>query len=288
MIVSLKNVDISSIQVLLDRSLRVNGALKFEISSSEIKSSISNEDDNFWKEWKIPSNELYEAQADFTPIKVLFTNGMFFRRTYLGYYANQKVDINIHTNDANEATEFEITGKTTFGTNLTTRLKATNYRLAKSSIDENLQTKLFNTDTPHKVTSFDIEPNVWKEIGKLVGLSSMSDNPVAHIEFVGGDGKIEVKDTAFNFKMSDYNGEPFTAKFPKKSLSFLDDEPMSISLITDPQQGFDWFVIESKHASVDSVCAAMLMKSIGGSELIDETIDTAGDLFGSDDMGWGM
>lgn len=287
MIYSLKNVDISAIQSLLDRSLRVNDALKFEISSDKLTSSISNEDDNFWKEWSIPAKELYESEKPFDGVKVLFTNGAFFRKTYLGYYSGQKVDLNIATNETGEATEFEIIGKTTFGTHLKTKLKATNYRLAKSSIDENLHQKLFTTETPNKVTSFDIEPNVWKEVEKLIGLSSMSDNPVAYIEFRGKDGQIEVADTAFNFKMCDYSGEPFTAKFPKKSLSFLDSEPMTISLVTDATQGFEWFIIESKHSSVESVCAAMLMKSLGGDSQISEET-TAGELFGEGDGGWNL
>lgn len=279
MIRSLKNVDVNAIQVLLDRSLRVNNSLMFEISGTEIKSSISNEDDNFWKQWSIPSNEIYESVEDFKPIKILFSNGGFFRKNFLGLYSGQKVDIDITVDEKNSATEFEVTGKTSFGTYLTTRLKATNYNLAKDPLGGEMQTKMFTSDTPQRVTQFDIEPNVWSEIGKLIGLSSMSDNPVAYIEFSGKDGKIEVSDTAFNFTMAEYDGEPFSAKFPKKSLSYLDDEPVTASLLVDPVQEYEWLIIESKHSSVESTCAAMLMKTLSEDNISD-------DIFGDSDSGW--
>ena len=288
MVYSLKNLDVSSLQVLLDRSLRVNSSLMFQISETQLLSSISNEDDNYWKEWSIPAEGLFEwdGKAPEQPIKILYVNGAFFRKNYLDNYSKQKVSMKITVNEMNEATQIEVIGETSFKTVLKTNIKTSNYRLAKDALNEDTHNKMFSIDSENKVTSFEVEPKVWAEVSKLIGLSVMSDNPLSYIEFIGKDGKIEISDNSFNFKLCDYSGSDFVAKFPKKSLSYLDNEPVTLYLNTDAVADIDWMIIESKHSSVKSLSACMLMKSLGLSEEMSQDGGSS-DLF-NDDSGWDL
>ena len=279
MIISLKNVDINALRTLFDRSLVVNNSLDFVISSSLIKSSVSNDDQNFWKEWAVSTKGLFEADA-FDPIKVLFSNGMYFKNKFLGLFNSQKCDVNITCNDKREAESFEVIGKTSFGASLKVNMRTTRYDLAKDPMENDLHDALFNVK--NAITTFDIEPNIIQEINRLRGLNAMADNPVSYVTFKGGEGVIKAYDSSFEFEVSSYEGVSFEAKFPKKSLSLIDHEAINIAFCHSDDFEFDWFIIKGKSPAVESQSIAMLMTTIGSDE---GSIND--DIFG-DDTSWGM
>lgn len=279
MVISLKNVDVNALRTLFDRTLVVSNSLDFEISSSSIKSSVANDDQNFWKEWAVSTKGLFESE-EFEPIKVLFSNGMYFKNKFLGLFSSQKCEINIICNDKREAESFEVTGKTSFGAMLKVNMRTTRYDLAKDPMEEELHNSLF--DVKNAITTFDIDTNVIQEINRLRGLNAMADNPVSYVTFKGEDGVLKAFDSSFEFVIADYNGTPFEAKFPKKSLSLIDHEPVNIAFCKSSEFEFDWFIIKGKNVMVESKSIAMLMTTMAGA---DSAIDD--NIFGEDNA-WGM
>lgn len=276
----LKNVDMNAFRGILDRSLVVTNALDFTISSERITSSVSNDDQNFWKEWSIPTKGIFETEQQFEPIKVLFSNGVYFKTKYLGLFGNQKCDITIQTNDRNEAENFVVDGKTSFGTPLTVKMRCTRYEMAKDKIETDLHDKLF--DHNNSQVEFKIVPSIISEINKMRSLNSMSDSPQAFVTFKGENGVLTAFDTTFSFEVGKYEGIDFEAKFPKKSLSLIDGEPHIFKYCKSPEFNFEWMLIESEHSVIKSESIAMLMTSFAASG---DSIDN--DIFADDD-GWGI
>ena len=89
-------------------------------------------------------------------------------------------------------------------------------------------------------------------------------------------------DSSFEFTVSEYSGEPFEAKFPKKSLSLIDSEAINIAYCHSDEIDFDWFIIKGKNPVVECQCIAMLMTSMADA---DSSIND--DIFGEDNS-WGM
>lgn len=278
--IKLLNVDINALRTLLGRSLSVSNSLDFSISSDYIKSSVSNDDQNFWKEWAMPTKGIFEAEQPFKDIKILFSNGVYFANKFLGLFGNQKCTIVITCNEKREAESFEISGQTSFGTSLKANMKTTRYEMARDPMEAELHDLLFG-DTK-VITKFVVQPNVIAEINKLRGLNAMADKPTSYVTFKGADGVIKAFDSSFEFNVCDYDGVPFEAKFPKKSLSLIDREPQEISFAKSDEQGFDWFILRGQNAVVKSESIAMLMSSLATA---DSTIND--DIF-ADDGGWGM
>ena len=279
MIISLKNVDVNALRTLFDRTLVVSNSLDFCISSSTIKSSVSNDDQNFWKNWAVSTKGLFES-AEFDEVKVLFSNGAYFKNKFLGLFSSQKCEMNITCNDKREAESIEVIGQTSFGAQLKVNMRTTRYDLAKDPIEDDLKNELF--DVKNAITSFDVEPNIIKEINRLRGLNAMADNPVSYVTFKGEKGELKAFDSSFEFKVSDYDGVDFEAKFPKKSLSLIDSEAINIAFCHSDEIEFDWFIIKGKNPLVESQCIAMLMTSLAEG---DGSIND--DIFG-DDNSWGM
>lgn len=279
MIISLKNVDVNALRTLFDRTLVVSNSLDFCISSSTIKSSVSNDDQNFWKNWAVSTKGLFES-AEFDEVKVLFSNGAYFKNKFLGLFSSQKCEMNITCNDKREAESIEVIGQTSFGAPLKVNMRTTRYDLAKDPIEDDLKNELF--DVKNAITSFDVEPNIIKEINRLRGLNAMADNPVSYVTFKGEKGELKAFDSSFEFKVSDYDGVDFEAKFPKKSLSLIDSEAINIAFCHSDEIEFDWFIIKGKNPLVESQCIAMLMTSLAEG---DGSIND--DIFG-DDNSWGM
>lgn len=278
--IQLLNVDINGLRTLLGRSLSVSNSLDFSISSEYIKSSVSNDDQNFWKEWAMPTKGIFDAAQPFKDIKILFSNGVYFTNKFLGLFGNQKCTINIQCNEKNEAESFEIIGQTAFGTPLKANMRTTRYEMARDPMESELHEILFGDK--HVITKFMVQPQVISEINKLRGLNAMADKPQSFVTFKGGDGVIKAFDSSFEFDIAEYDGAPFEAKFPKKSLSLIDREPQEISYAKSDEQGFDWFILRGQNAIVKSESIAMLMSSLATS---DSAIND--DIF-DDDGGWGM
>ena len=247
MIISLKNVDVNALRTLFDRTLVVSNSLDFSISSSAIKSSVSNDDQNFWKEWAVPTKGLFESEA-FEPIKVLFSNGAYFKNKFLGLFNSQKCEMNITCNEKREAESIEVIGQTSFGATLKVNMRTTRYDLAKDPLEDELKNELF--DVKNAITTF--------------------------------DGVLKAFDSSFEFTVSEYKGEPFEAKFPKKSLSLIDSEAINIAYCHSDEIDFDWFIIKGKNPVVECQCIAMLMTSMADA---DGSIND--DIFGEDNS-WGM
>lgn len=279
MIISLKNVDVNALRTLFDRTLVVSNSLDFSISSSAIKSSVSNDDQNFWKEWAVPTKGLFESEA-FESVKVLFSNGAYFKNKFLGLFNSQKCEMNITCNEKREAESIEVIGQTSFGASLKVNMRTTRYDLAKDPLEDELKNELF--DVKNAITTFDIEPNIIKEINRLRGLNAMADNPVSYVTFKGEDGVLKAFDSSFEFTVSEYSGEPFEAKFPKKSLSLIDSEAINIAYCHSDEIDFDWFIIKGKNPVVECQCIAMLMTSMA-----DADGSISDDIFGEDNS-WGM
>lgn len=280
MIINLKNVDVNSIRALLDRSLVVTNTLDFEISSKFIKSSVSNEDQNFWKEWCIPTKGLFESE-EFESIKVLFSNGVYFKNKFLGLFSGQKCDINITFNQKREAEMFEVIGKTSFNSAIKVNLRTTRYEMAKDPLEKEMHDKLF--DQKNAITTFDIEPNIISEINKLRGLNSMADKPTSYVTFEGDNGILKAYDSSFEFEIGEYQGATFKAQFPKKSLALIDHEPHTIAYCTTDETEYSWFILSGKNAIVQSNSIAMLMTSLSSDASgIDDSF------FSDDSQSWGM
>lgn len=279
MIISLKNVDINALRTLFDRTLAVNNSLEFTVSSKSIKSSVANEEQNFWKEWAVSTKGIFESE-EFDDVKVLFSNGIYFKNKFLGLFNSQKCDVNITCNEKHEAESFEVIGKTSFGAALKVNMRATRYDLAKDPMEKELHDALF--DLKNAITTFDIEPNIIQEINRLRGLNATADKPVSYVTFEGGNGVIKAYDSSFEFEVSSYEGEPFVAKFPKKSLSLIDHEAINVAFCHSTDFEFDWFIIKGKNPMVESQCVAMLMTPMASD---DSSISD--DIFG-DDNSWGM
>ena len=276
----LKNVDVNAFRLILDRSLVVTNALDFTISSDRISSSVSNDDQNFWKEWSIPTKGILETEQKFEPIKVLFSNGVYFKTKYLGLFGNQKCTITIQVNDRNEAENFVVEGQTSFGTPLTVKMRCTRYEMAKDKIETDLHDKLF--DHNNSLVEFEVISSIISEINKMRSLNSMSDAPQAFVTFKGENGVLTAFDTTFSFEIGKYDGVDFEAKFPKKSLSLIDQEPHIFKYCKSSEFTFEWMLLESKHSFMKSESIAMLMTSYTAPA---NTIDD--DIFGDDD-GWGI
>lgn len=280
MVINLKNVDVNAVRTLLERSLVVTNALDFSISSKFIKSSVANEDSNFWKEWVMPTKGLFESD-EFDDIKVLFSNGAYFKNKFLGLFGNQKCDINITYNQKREAESFEVIGKTSFNAPLKVNMRTTRYEMAKDPMEKELHDQLF--DQKNAITTFDIDPSIISEINKLRGLNAMADQPVSFVTFKGADGLLKAFDSSFEFEIGEYNGAPFEAKFPKKSLALIDHEPHTIAYCNAEEFEFGWFIMTGKNAVVQSQSIAMLMTTLAGA---DGGIDDS--IFGDDSSSWGM
>lgn len=279
--VKLSNVDVNALRTLIGRSLAVSNSLDFAISSEYITSSMANDDQNFWKEWAVPTKGIFDTADTFKPIKILFSNGVYFANKFLGIFAGQKCDINIVCNEKNEAESFEVIGKTTFGTPLKVNMRTTRYEMAKDPMEASLHDMLFG-DT-NVITKFTVTPSIISEINKLRGLNAMADKPTSYVTFKGGDGVIKAFDSSFEFNVGEYDGVPFEAKFPKKSLSLIDREPQEISYAKSTDDGYDWFILRGQNAVVKSESVAMLMTSLAS-----EDSNINDDIFGDDDAGWGM
>lgn len=278
----LKNVDMNAFRSIFDRSLVVTNGLDFSISSEFIKSSVSNDDQNFWKEWQIPNKGIFETDTPFNEVKVLFSNGIYFKTKYLGLFGNQKCEITIQVNGNNEAENFVVNGKTTFGTPLTVKMRCTRYEMAKDKLDVALHDGLFNH--ANSQVEFEIAPSIIAEINKMRFLNSMSDAPQSYVTFKGENGVLTAFDTTFSFEIGTYSGIDFEAKFPKKSLTLIDNEPHIFKYCKNPDEyKFEWMLLVSKHATIKSESVAMLMTSFAASASnIDED-----DLFDSGE-GWGL
>ena len=264
-VISLKMVDVNSLRMLFGRSLSVSNLLAFKLTSEQIESIVLNSSDSFCKHWKTSTTGIFESEK-FDQIRVVVFEGSFFAKTILSYFSEYKeTEIKITVNDAREALKIELISDMLHITFKTARVEMSK----DSDLSSTEYDMLFNIT--NALTSFTLPAGIISKIDHLKAINSRSDEPVNFVKFEGANGVLECSDTSFKLKIAEYDGSPFSVKFNKQFLSLLDPEDHIVYVAKE--ESFDKFVMQSKHAEIDSWCSAILMKDVSQ---LDDVEDSEG------------